>query len=192
MRRLTALLAALLSLAAAPRVLAQHGSGTHSPVPGHDSSATDSRRTLVMQASDDQRLALAMCTNAGESVRKITDEMVGPGTRWRYDDKVFRAQQERLRIALAVLAASHEQFHRTLGDEQAKDLEKRLDKLDRLHREVLQAMARLDEALTDKRPDPRHVYADAHKIKEFADQWRSEHKKIAKEMGIQDRKMKTV
>lgn len=188
MRNLTTLLAALLFFATTPFALAQHGSGTHFLTPGHDSLTTDSRRTLMLQASDDQRMALGMCTNAGESVRKITNEMVGPGTRWRYDDKAFRAQEERLRIALAVLAAAHKQFLGTLGDEQAKELGKRLGKLDELHREVLASMSRLDEALTDKHPDSRRVYADTHKIKEVAHQWGSEHKKIAKEMGIQDRK----
>jgi hypothetical protein len=192
MRKLIALLTAFLFFAAAPNAPAQHGSGTHYPAAGHNSPTSDSRRTLMMPASDDQRMALAMCTNAGESVRKITDKMVGPGTRWRYEDKTFRGQEERLRIALAVLAASHEQFRGTLSEEQAKEIAKRLAKLDRLHREVLLALSELDEALTDKHPDPRRVYAEAHKIKEVAEHWGSEHKKIAKEMGIQGQKTRTV
>ena len=192
MRKLIAVLAAFSCFATAPFALAQHGSGTHFPAAGHKSLTSDSRRTLTAPASEDQRMALAMCAIAGESVRKITDQMVGPGTRWRYDDKSFRGEEERLRIALAVLAVSHEQFRGTLSDEQAKELTKRLDKLDGLHREVLLSLSELDGALTDEHPDPGRVYAKAHRIKEVAARWGSEHKKIAKEMGIQGRKARTV
>ena len=141
-----------------------------------------------MRAGDEQRMAFGMCANAGRSVHKIADQMVGPGTRWRYNDKIFPEQKERLQIALAVMTAAHEQFRQTLGDAQAEELGKRLAKLDRLQNELRRWMSRLDDELTINKPDSRHVYAYTHKIKEIADKWRSEHKKIAKEMSIADSK----
>lgn len=184
-KKLTAMLIGSFLFATAPFTLAQHGAGTHYPAGGH-LSPSDSQRASMIRAGEDQRIAFAMCRNSGESVHKIADQMVGPGTRWRYDEKVFPTQKERLEIALAVMSRAHQQFRETLSEAQKQDLVRNLGKLERLQNALSQRMAQLDEELRVDKPDPRRVYADTHKIKEIADKWRSEHKKIAKEMSIAD------
>ena len=176
-------------LATAPLALAQHGAGKHYPAAGQDVRATNSERAEKMRATDDQRLAFGECAKVGESVRKIIDRMVGPGTRWRYDDKLFPIQKDRLQIAFGEMAFAHRQFRETLSDAQARELGERLAHLERVQDGIDQWMVRLNEEVAGKNMDSRRVYADAHKLKELADRWRSEHRKLAKEMSITHREM---
>jgi hypothetical protein len=185
------LLAIFLLFATTPFALAQHGGhgGTSSSSSGfghagHDSPMADLQRTLMLQATDDQRQAFAKCMEATERVHKVADEMVGPGSRWRYDADVFPGQKEQLQTALADMTTAHQQFKQTLSQAQEKELNKYFNKLERLQSDVSSRLLGLDRELTTGKPDPRRVYSDAHKIKEAVDKWRSEHRKIAKEMSI--------
>jgi len=87
------------------------------------------------------------------------------------------------------MAFAHRHFRETLSDAQAKELGERLARLERVQDGIDQWMSRLNEELAGNNVDSRRVYADAHKIKELADKWRSEHRKMAKEMSITHREM---
>jgi hypothetical protein len=179
-------LVTLFLFATAPFTLAQHGGGMHFPSAGHasDSLTADSQRMLLLRASEDQRMAFAKCVQANARVRKVVDKMTGPGTRWRYDARVFPGQNEELQIAVKDMTAAHEQFRQALTEAQEKELRKHFDKLEQLQVGMNSQMARLDDELTVREPDSRRIYSEAHKVKETADKWQSEHKKIAKAMSI--------
>ena len=187
MKTRNAVLATLFLFATAPLALAQHGGGTHSPSAGvgHDPSEADFQRTLSLRATKDQRMAFAKCRQANEKVRKVVDKMTGPGTRWRYDPRAFPEQNEELQTAVKDLTAAHEQFRQALTPAQEKELQKHFDRLEQLQTTLDSQMSRLGDELTVRGPDSRRIYSDAHKIKETADKWHSEHKKIAKAMSIQ-------
>ena len=190
MKRINEVLATLLLAGLAPVALAQHAghggtsSGGGFGNPGHDASMGDFQRALMLQATEDQRVAFTKCMEATERARIVADQMVGPGTRWRYDASVFPGQKEQLQAALAEMDTAHQHFRHTLSQPQEKEFGKHLSKLERLQAELSSRMLRLDRELATGKPDQRRIYSDAHKIKESADSWRSDHRKIAKEMGI--------
>lgn len=190
MTRLKTTLATLLLATLAPVAFAQHGShgGTSSGGgfgnTGNDSSMREFKRALLLYATADQRAIYAKCMEATERVHKLADQMVGPGTRWNYDAAVFPGQKEQLQEALAELDAAHQHFRHTLSQAQEKELGKYFSKLDRYEAELGSRIAHVDRELSTNRPDPRRLYSDTHKIKEVAEKWRSEHRKIAKEIGI--------
>ncbi len=180
-------LTTLFLFATAPLALAQHGAGTHYPSGGfgHDSSTADSQRTLLLRATEDQRMAFAKCRQANEKVRKVVDKMTGPGMRWRYDARVFPGQNEELRSAVQDMIVAHDEFRQILTQAQEKELRKHFEKLEELQTALDSQMSRLSDELTVRGPDSRRIYSEAHKVKETADKWHSDHKKIAKAMSIQ-------
>jgi hypothetical protein len=72
----------LLLVASAPFATAQRG-GAHNAGTGYagNDSAASSVRILTLKATNEQRLAFAKCRETTDMVRKIADQMVGPGTR---------------------------------------------------------------------------------------------------------------
>lgn len=190
MKRISKMLAILLFAALVPVAFAQHaGHGGTSSGGGfghaaNDSAMGDFQRALRLQATDDQRVAFANCMKATKKVHKLADQMVGPGTRWRYDADVFPNQEKQLQAALAELDAVHQQFRHSLSQDQEWELRKYISKLDQLNTDLGERIARVDRELSRNKPDWRLLYSDTHKIKEQTEKWRSEHQKIAKEMGI--------
>ena len=190
MKRINEVIATLLLAALAPVSFAQHGghggtsSGGGFVNTGHDSSMRDFKRALVLQATDDQRAVFAKCLETTERVHKVADQMVGPGTRWRYDVGTFPGQKEQLQAALAEMGVAHQHFRHTLSQPQEKELGKYLNKLDRYEAELRSRITQVDRELFTNKPDPRRLYNDTHKIKEVTEKWLSEHRKVAKEMGI--------
>lgn len=164
----------------------QRGSA-HSPGNSHSKRAwaeSISRQTSKLNASDDQRLAILKCVETTERARKLINQIVGPGTRWRYDFKIFPGREEQLRSALSEMTVAHQQFREALTEEQGRVLANHLNRLDRLQLDLNAHLAALDHELIIRHPDWRRLYADSHQIKEAADKWLSEHKKIAKDMSI--------
>ena len=190
MKRLNKVLATLFLAALAPVAFAQHGShgGTSSGGgfgdTGNESSMRDLKRALLLQATDDQRATFAKCLEATESARTIVDRMARPGTRSSYDAGIFPGQKEQLQAALAEMGAAHQNFQHSLGQAQEKELGKYLNKLNRFEADIGSRMAQLDRELSTNKPDPRRLHGYTQKIKEVTEKWRSEHRKIAKEMGI--------
>lgn len=179
-------LAALLLFVTVPFAYAQHGSA-YSAGDGHagqNSAVANSQQALMLKATDDQRIAFVKCRETTERVRKLVDQMVGPGTRWRYDSRIFPGQEAQLKSALADMRAAHQQFRQTLSSEQEEGIAQRLSKLEQLQSDLNARIAGLDHELMVAKPDWRRLYSDAHKIKEATDKWHSESEKIAKEMRI--------
>jgi polyhydroxyalkanoate synthesis regulator phasin len=186
MEKTMKILAALLLFVTAPFAYAEHGSAYPAGTghDGRDSAVASSQQVLMLKATDDQRVAFVKCRETTERVRKLVDQMVGPGTRWRYDSRIFPGQEAQLQSALADMTAAHQQFRQTLSSEQGEGIAKHLSKLEQLQSDLNARIAKLDQELMVAEPDWRRLYNDSHKIKEAADKWRSEHKKIAKELSM--------
>lgn len=184
------LLAILFCAALVPVAFAQHGShggtssGGGSGNTGNDSATRDFKRALMLSANQDQRTAFATCMEATDRVLRLADQMASPGTRGNYDAAVFPAQKEQMQAALAELETAHRRFHHSLNQPQEKELRQYLRKLERLQTELSKRIAQVDRELSTNKPDPRRLRDDTHKIREVAEKWQSEHRKIAKEMGI--------
>ena len=101
----------------------------------------------------------------------------------------FQYRKTGCRSHLGEMAFAHRQFRETLSDAQARELGERLAHLERVQDGIDQWTVRLNEEVAGNNMDSRRVYADAHKLKELADRWRSEHRKLAKEMSITHREM---
>lgn len=149
---------------------------------GSSSSIDNLQRAL--NTTKDQRIAIGRCKDAADRVHKVAAQMVGPGTRWRYDADVFPRQEAQLRATLGELMTNHQQFRHALRSDQEMSLRTYLDRLDGLSAALTLRMEDLDRELSRSKPDGRVLYSDAHKIKELAEKWRSEHRKIAKYMDI--------
>lgn len=191
MKRLKQVLTMLILAAVAPVALAQHsGHGGASSGGGFGSAGADSslrtfKRALLLQATDEQRVAFATCLEATERAQEIADQIVGSGTSvLHYDASVFPRQKEQLQAALVEMGAAHRHFRQLLSQAQGKELGKYLGKLDRFDAELGSRMARVDRELSKGKPDPRRLHSDTHKIKEVTEKWRSEHHKIGNEIGL--------
>lgn len=138
----------------------------------------------MLSATEEQRTAFARCMEATDRVLRITDGMAGPGTGSNHDAGAFAEQKEQLPAALAALATAHQHFRHSLSQPQEKELRKPLSKLEGFQADLRKRMAQVDRELATNQPDPRRVHGDTRKIKEVAEKWKSEHRKIAEEMGI--------
>lgn len=184
------LLYALFSFTAVTFVLAQHDHGGggdhagHASAPSVDSPVVDFRKAIMMQATDDQRMAFEKCKEATERVHQTTNIILGAGGNWHYDSSVFSGQNEQLQSALSEMTATHVQFHHVLTEAQAKGLKKHLNKLEQFQNDLSSRAAQINNDVASSKPDSRRIYNDVNKIKQDLDKWRAEHSKIAEEMGI--------
>ncbi len=202
MRKTMKVFAALLLSATAPFEFAQRGAispyaltqrgGIHSfGHAGHDSAAADSRQNPALRATDTQREAFAHCMAATGAARE-TGWSVGDKTYWNswryrhlgYDLDAVYSKKDQLRSTLADMTAAHQQFLQILSPEQATELKPNLSKLERLQGDLNLQLAQLNEALTATKPDSFRVSTRLYGIGKTIDKWRSQHRKIAKEMGI--------
>ena len=188
-------IASFLFLLTAPLLFAQRGGGVMHV--GHIGSAGDSAQARLMKATDDQRMAFAKCMEATARVRLEARQMArtartgSPWSRGRvsYDRDNLRAlsgQGEQLKAALTDLEAAHHEFLKDLIDAQKSGLERHLGKLDHLQAKLNSQIPEIDHDLAAARPGPGplNISWDINSVKSSADRWRSEHKKIGKEMGI--------
>lgn len=185
--------ATLLLSATASLALAQRGGGGIDSFghAGHNSTTVDSRRTLTLRATDNQREAFAHCMAATEAARE-TGRSVGDNTYWNswryrhvgYDlDAVYR-KKDQFQSALADMTAAHRQFLQVLSEEQATELRPNLNKLERLQGQLSSQISQLDDELTAVKPDSFRVSTRLYGMGKTIDKWRSQHRKIAKEMSI--------
>jgi chromosome segregation ATPase len=190
MKRFNMVLAALLLAVVAPVAWAQHSghggtsSGEGFGNTGNDKAMRDFNRARLLQATADQRAAIASCIQASDTAHRVADEMAGTSTHPRSDAYVIPDPQEQLQTALADMAAAHQHFRHALSQVQEKELRKSLDKLDRLQAELASRMANVNRDLSATKPDPRRLSSDTRKLKEVVEKWHSEHRKIANEIGI--------
>ncbi len=178
----TLLLFAAASLAVVqPGVAAVRASGGHT---GRNALGGATTQSLSMNVTDEQRMAFAYCTAATDVVRSLSKRMVSLNSHWHYNPKVFPGLKEQLRSSVADMTEVHEQFLQSLSQDQTKALSKDLTELGQLQAELNAELSQLDEQWTSSRPDPGNIAKSVYKIREIADKWRSEHGKIATEMGI--------
>ena len=101
-----------------------------------------------------------------------------------YDlDAVYR-KKDQLQSALAGMATAHQQFLEVLSPEQTTELRPTLSKLERLQGDLNLQMSQLNEQLAASRPDSFRVSTGLYGIGKTVDKWRSQHRKIGKEMSI--------
>jgi hypothetical protein len=101
-----------------------------------------------------------------------------------YDLKAVYRKKDQFQSALAGMTAVHQQFLEVLSQNQATELGPNLSKLERLQGDLNSQMSQLNEELTAARPDSFRVSTRLYGIGKTIDKWRSQHRKIAKEMGI--------
>ena len=182
----------ILLLASASLALAQRGGTMHI---GHNRSVEAYDQAVSMIATPAQRLAFAKCMEATERLRGTINQMPRIGSPWSrsrvsYSSNDLNALsdlREQLETALADLTAIHQEFRKGLTDAQRHELERRLSKLEHLQTQLNSGASQLDHDLTAARPGPAspNVSWDVNSIKRAGGKWRSEHRKIAKEMSIQ-------
>lgn len=194
MKNILKVFAALVLSAIASLALAQRaGGGIHSLRNRRNNSATtESQRALVLQATDDEREALANCMAATAAARK-TGRSLGDQDYWNswryrhvgYNINAVYARKDQLQSALARMTAAHQGFLQVLNKDQTTALGRRLSKLEDLQVELTLQMAQLNEQLAAVKPDPFRVSTRLYGVGRTIDKWHSQHRKIAKEMNIQ-------
>ncbi len=193
MKNILKVFAALLLSAIGSLALAQRGADGIDSFRnrGNDSATTDSQRALVLQATDDERKAFANCMAATEAARK-TGRSLGDQDYWNswhyrhlgYNLNAVYARKDQLQSALANMTAAHQGFLEVLSRGKTTEIGRTLSKLESLQGELTLQMAQLNEELAAAKPDPFRVSTRLYGIGKSIDKWRSEHRKIAKEMNI--------
>ncbi len=185
-------LATLLLSATASLALAQRGGGIHSfGDAGHVFATADSRRAHVLEATDEEREAFAHCAAAIEAARE-TGRSLGDDTYWNswryrhlgYDLDPVYTKKDQLQSTLAEMTAAHQQFLEVLNQDQATELRSNLGKLERLQDDLNSQISQLNDELNAAKPNAFRVSTRLFGIGKTIDKWRSQHRKIAKEMSI--------
>ncbi len=145
-------------------------------------------------STNDQRVALAKCMKATEQVRIHASEMQAMGRPWgrgrlgysTNDLVILSDYRDELRLALSNLAAVHQEFLKGLSEAQEQRLEQPLRKLEHLQAELSVRMSEFDHDLlkAEPGPDSSGISWDVNGLKRVADKWRSEHRKMEKQMGL--------
>jgi small-conductance mechanosensitive channel len=179
---------ALLLFVAAPLGFAQRG-GIEQIDHRHDPL-----RDQMQNATADQRAAVAKCIEATDQLRAVAGRMPRIGSPWSRSRLTYTASDlnalsnltGQFETALAHLAATHEEFSKSLTDPQRSRFKRQLRKLEQLQAKMNSTSAELDRDLARAKPGPTspNIAWDANSIKRTTDKWRSEHRKIAREMGI--------
>ena len=171
---------------------------------GRPSPTEEARPNSVKQPStmeektvgvtDNQRVALAKCMEATEQIRIEASQLQAIRRPWgrgrvgysKNDLVAISDYREEINQALTHLAAVHQEFLNGLSEAQEKSLEQRLRKLDHLQTELSFRMSEIDHDLLKAQPGPdtTGISWDVDGLKRAADKWRSEHRKIEKEMGF--------
>ena len=181
-------IASLVLFVAAPLGFAQRGGIGQIGYPhGRSSDPT-------LNATADQRTAVTRCLEATELVRHTADQMPRIGGPWSRSRLNYSASDlnalseltERFETLLADLAATHQEFTEKLTKAQRDRLEQQLRKLEQLQAKMNSASGELDRDLARAKPGPTspNIAWDVVSIKSAADKWRSENRRIAKEMGV--------
>jgi hypothetical protein len=183
-------IASLLLFAAAPLAFAQRGGGGSEPI-AHPYVPVHEQR---LNATADQRAGIAKCLEAMERVRQTAGKMPRIGSFWSRSRRTYSARDltalsdlsEQFETAVADLVETHHKFVEELTDRQASELKRRLKKLDQLEAKMNSGAAQLNRDLAVAKPGPfsPDISWDVDSIKRATDKWRSEHRKIAKEMEI--------
>ena len=179
-------------LASTSSAFAENGGGTVRIGPHESPEAYG--QTLRIMTMPDQRMAFAKCMKETERLRGTIDQMPRIGSPWSrgrvsYSSRDLSALsdlREQFEVARIDLTTAHQEFRKTLTDVQQRELEQHLSKLDRLQAKMNSDASQLGHDLMAAKPGPAspNVSWDVNSIKRTIHKWRSEHRKIAKEMNI--------
>jgi hypothetical protein len=146
--------------------------------------------------TNDLSVALQKCMKATNQVRNEASQMQVTGRPWgrgrtgysKNDLVALSDYRDELKSALSNLAAVHREFLKGLSDTQEQRVDQRLKKLDHLQAEFSSKISEFDHDLlrTEPGPDSTGIAWDVNSLKRTADKWQSEHKKISKELSLQD------
>ncbi len=152
-------------------------------------------QAVRMIATPAQRMAFAKCMEAMERLRGTVNQMPRIGSPWSRSRVSYSSNdldalsdlREQLETDLADLTSAHQKFRKGLTDAQQREFERRLSKLEHLGAQMNSEASRLDRDLIAAKPGPAspNISWDVDSIKRVAGKWRSEHRRIAKEMSIQ-------
>lgn len=135
-------------------------------------------------STDQQRAAFRNCMDASAAVYKLVDKMAAPGTRWYVDRKKFLKDQDELRAKVAEMSRRHRAFLTSLTSDQIAVIDARLAKLDRIQADLEERLQGIDDQLASSDPNGRQVWVNAYHLRNDIGTWRKEHKKLAKETGV--------
>lgn len=186
----------LFLFAALSGAFAQRGGGILHWRLGHRALNQSASEQMLMEATNEQRMALVTCMDATKRVRLDLKRIPQIGSPWSRSRKSYNQNdlvalsndEKNLQADLIQLSAVHQEFHKHLTAVQRKRLDKRLDKLNGLRSELRSQASRIADDLAVARPGPAspNLSWDVNALAKTADKWRSEHIKIAKEMNISE------
>ena len=76
------------------------------------------------------------------------------------------------------------QFLETLSYDQAEALNKNLTEIGHPHSELYVRIAQIDTEWASSKPDEQNIAVSVYEIRKIADEWRSEHKQMARAMSL--------
>lgn len=144
----------------------------------------DFQRAVLLQATEEQKVAYRDCVATSDKARKLTDNILGPDTRWQFYPDLRSEQLKDVEGAVQDMFQGHQHFVQELSRAQEKALEKQLQRIEKLRSAIDQRIHRVVAEVQSSRPDRIAVHKDLRGIKESLDKWRSEHRAIGKEIGV--------
>ena len=151
-------------------------------------------QTLRMMATPDQRMAFTKCMEATERLRGTIGKMPRIGSPWSRSRVSYSSRdldalsdlREQFEAALIDLTVTHQEFKKGLTDIQQRELERRFSKLDRLEAKINSSASEFGHDLAAAKPGPAppSIAWAVNSLNRATNKWRSEHRKIAKELGM--------
>ena len=183
------MITAFLVFATVPFALAQYrGEGVHRQDVGFGRGARHSV-TVYMRATDIQRETFMYCMSATDAAHKLISQMPQDNSYWHgrhegYDLSAVTGTKDQLQSAVTEMTTVHQQFLQVLSQDQDAELGPDISMLKHLQVDLNFEMSQLNEEMMAARPDPFRVSATVHGIGKTINEWRSEHKRIAKKLGM--------
>ncbi len=143
-------------------------------------------QSLLINATDEQRMSFVYCVSATNIVHKLAGQMVSRNKHWLYKPKVFAGQKEQLDSSVAAMIEVHQRFLETLSHDQADALNKNLAEMAHLQSELNARMAQIDKGWASSEPDARSIAVSVHEIRKIADEWRFELEQIARAVNLSE------
>lgn len=172
-----------LLFAAGALVVAQAGN-TAMRASAKDALVAVPAHSLLINATDEQRMSFAYCMSATDIVRKLAGRIVNQNRHWLYIPKVFAIQKEQLQSSIADMIEDHQWFLETLSLDQARALNKNLTEIGYLQSELNVRMAQIGKEWALSRPDAHCIAVSVYAIRKIAGEWRSAHKQMARAMNL--------
>jgi chromosome segregation ATPase len=193
MNRVAAMvMGAMLSLYAAPSLLAQHGGGHGGGGGGHgapgvgsvaDTSLTDFNRALAVQATPDQTSHFPELTKSTETAKKRAQELSQSGTKVP-DSTEFAQRSAALKSAMEEAQGANQDFVKSFTKSQKAGLKELTKKLEKAESEVGKQWKDLEKQLDGVKAVNEGIAGNADKLEKALTEFQSQQIELGKEMGI--------